>query len=262
MTASGDALPQERQQMILHRLAAEGRVVATELATEFGVSEDSIRRDLRELAARGLCRRVYGGALPPTPDFPPLARRHHEHAAGKRALAVAAVAAARIRPGQLLLLDAGSTNSAIAAALPERQALTVATNAPDIAQTLMAREGFEVLLIGGRIDPSSGAALGAQAMAQLRDLRADLCFPGACAIDADHGLWSVDGEQAPFKRLMIEASGEAVVVATNAKLGTQAAHRVAALEAIATLVVEHDAPPAQRARFAARGIAVHVAAPP
>ncbi|UYB51333.1 DeoR/GlpR family DNA-binding transcription regulator [Xanthomonas sp. AM6] len=259
MTAAADALPQERQQAILQRLREHGRVVATELAAAFAVSEDSIRRDLRELAAQGLCRRVYGGALPPTPSVAPLPQRREEHAERKRALAQAAVEL--VRPGQVLLIDAGSTNSAIAAALPPRQGLTVVTNAPDIAQLLMPREGFEILLIGGRVDPRIGAAVGAQALQQLRQLRADLCFPGACAIDPERGLWGVDGEESLFKRAMVEASAETIAVVTSDKLGALAAHQVVGVEAIDRLVVEHDAPAGLLAAFAAQAVQVHRAGP-
>lgn len=255
-----DALPQERQQLILRQLRERGRVVSAELAQAFGVSEDSVRRDLRELAARGLCRRVYGGALPPTPTFAPLPQRHGEHPGRKRALARAAVQA--LRPGRVLLIDAGSTNAAIAEALPEGMDLTVATNAPDIAHRLVGRAGVELLLIGGRVDPRIGAAVGAQALESLRGLRADLCFPGACAIDAARGLWGVDGEETLFKRAMIEASAETVVVATTDKLGADARHWVAGLDAIDRLVVEHDAPDALLETFRAQGVAVQRADAP
>jgi DeoR/GlpR family transcriptional regulator of sugar metabolism len=253
-----DTLPQERQHAILQRLREQGRVVAVELAAIFGVSEDSIRRDLRELAAQGLCRRVYGGALPPTPTFAPLPQRQNEHPARKRALAQAAVAL--VQPGQVLLLDASSTNSAIATALPERQRLTVVTNAPDIAERLMTREGFEILLIGGRIDPHIGGTVGAQAMEQLARVRADLCFPGACAVDAERGLWGVDSEESLFKRAMIAASSESVVVAMNDKLGAQAAYQVAGPEAIDHLVVEHDTAATPLEAFRARAVQIHIAA--
>ncbi|WP_254458847.1 DeoR/GlpR family DNA-binding transcription regulator [Xanthomonas sacchari] len=259
MSGERDALPQERQQAILQRLREHGRVVAADLAERFAVSEDSIRRDLRELAAQGLCRRVYGGALLPTPASAPLPQRQAEHAERKRALALAAVAL--VKPGQRLLIDAGSTNSAIAAALPARLGLSVVTNAPDIAQLLLRREGIEILLIGGRLDPRSGAAVGAQALQQLRQLRADLCFPGACAIDPERGLWGVDDEESLFKRAMVEASAETVAVVTSDKLGTLAAHRVVGVEAIDRLVVEHDAPDGVLAAFAAQAVQVHRAAP-
>lgn len=250
-----EALPQERQQRILARLREQGRVVAAELAAVYGVSEDSVRRDLRELAAQGLCRRVYGGALLPAAQVAPLKQRRVEHAARK--LALARKAAALAKPGQVLLIDAGSTNVALAGALPARARLTVITNTPQVAQLLLDREGFEVQLIGGRVDPRIGGAVGAQALEQLRRLRADLCFPGTCAIDAAHGLWGMDGEEALFKRAMIEASGETVVVATLDKLGTVAAHQVAELSRVQHLVVEHAVERSVRQAFAARGVAVH-----
>src|ERR1700728_3403779 len=138
-SGSADALPEERQREILRRLNSHGRVVAAELAAAFAISEDSIRRDLRELAARGLCRRVYGGALPVGPDLPPVSLRRGLQVEAK--LRLAHQAASLVRAGQTILIDAGSTNSAIADALPDRMDLTVVTTAPDIAQRLMDREG-------------------------------------------------------------------------------------------------------------------------
>ncbi|MBN8888009.1 MAG: DeoR/GlpR transcriptional regulator [Rudaea sp.] len=259
MSTSAETLPQERQQAILDRLREHGRVTATELAALFGVSEDSIRRDLHKLAAQGVCRRVYGGALLPTPAFAPLPQRREENSARKQALARAAVKL--VRPGQVLLLDAGSTNYAIATALPERQQLTVVTNAPDIAQCLMAREGFEILMIGGRMEPRIGAVIGAQALEQLRRLRADLCFPGACAVDAEYGLWATDSEEALFKRRMIEVSSETAVVVTTDKLGALSAYQVVELDAISHIVVEKDVAAAQIEAFRAREIQMHEADP-
>lgn len=250
-----EMLPQERQQWILDRLRQSGRVVAVELATEFAVSEDSVRRDLRELAAQGLCKRVYGGALPLSAVVAPLKQRRQEHAGRK--LALGRKAATLVRQGQVLLIDAGSTNAAIAAALPRDFGLTVVTNAPDIAQILLEREGFEILLIGGRIDARIGAAVGAQAVREIQRVRADICFPGACAVDAIGGLWGFDSEEVLLKRAMVEASGETVVVATSDKLGTVATHRVAGIGEVQHLVVEHDAGRALRAAFGARGVIVH-----
>ena len=128
--------------------------------------------------------------LLPSPPLSPFRQRQDENAPRKQALAK--VAASLVQPNQVLLIDAGSTNNAIAAALPERHGLTVATNAPSIAQQLMAREGFEVMLVGGRIDISAGGSVGAEALDQLRRIRADVCFPGACAIDSARGLWGMD----------------------------------------------------------------------
>ena len=250
-----DALPEERQREILRRLNSHGRVVAAELATTFAVSEDSIRRDLRELAARGLCRRVYGGALLAGPDLPPVSLRRVLQAETKLLLARKAVSL--VRSGQILLIDAGSTNSAIADALPDRMGLTIVTTAPDIAQRLMDREGFEILMIGGRIDKRAGAAVGIQAALEIRRVRADLCFPGTCAVDADTGVWGTDNEESLVKRAMIESSGETAVVVTTDKFAAVAVHQVAALDQVDHLVVEHDVDANILAAFEAKSISVH-----
>lgn len=252
-----DALPGERQQTILTLLREQGRVFSAQLAVQMGVSEDSIRRDLRDLASQGLCRKVYGGALPAAPVFPPLADRQGVQREQKQALARAA--AAHVRPGEWVLLDAGSTNSAIAACLAAHAGIRVITNAPDIALLLMARDGIEVSLIGGRLDPRIGATVGAQALEALAALRVDVCFVGTCAVDAEAGLWAVDGEEATLKRAMLAASSRCVVVASNDKLGAQAAHRIGAVEQIDLLVLEADAPRAQAEAFARRGVDIHLA---
>jgi len=255
--ASGDALPEERQREILRRLTRHGRVVAAQLAAVFAVSEDSIRRDLRELAARGLCRRVYGGAIPIGADLPPISLRRGLHMEAK--LLLARSAARLVRSGQTILIDAGSTNSAIADALPDQMGLTIVTTAPDIAQRLMDRQGFEILLIGGRIDKRAGAAIGAQAVLEIRRVRADLCFPGVCAIDPDTGVWDVDSEEAIIKRALIESSGETAVVVTSDKIWACAAHHIIAADQIDHLVLEHDVAAAVRAAFEAKSVSVQLA---
>ncbi|HEY0483115.1 MAG TPA: DeoR/GlpR family DNA-binding transcription regulator [Kofleriaceae bacterium] len=248
-------LPRERQDRILERLRRHGRVIAADLALEFRVSEDSIRRDLRELAARSLCKRVYGGALL-IRDIPPIAERRREQVERKRALA--AVAVSLVGRRQILFIDAGSTNSAIAAALPDGHELTVVTNAPDVALALIGRPGFEVLCIGGRIEPKIGGAVGSMALRQIQGIRADLCFPGVCAADAQTGLWTFDAEEVVLKRAMIEASGETVLVATGEKLITAATHHTAPVESLTHLVVERGTDPAVLDAWRAAGTSVHV----
>ncbi len=253
-TPAGDALPGERQQEILRRLKDRGRVLAAELAAEFAVSEDSIRRDLRELASLGLCRRVYGGALPVGPDLSSLGVRQKHQVENKRLLAQKA--ASLVHAGQTLLIDAGSTNSAIAESLPEGMRLTVVTTAPDIAQRLVNREGFEILLVGGRIDRRVGAAVGAQTARDISRIRADLCFPGVCALDAKTGAWGIDSEESSIKRTMIESSAATAIVVTADKFGAAATHHVAAVEEIDYLIVEHNTDPALCTAFESKSVSV------
>ena len=125
----------ERRAHLLRRLKETGKIVAKDVAVDLGISEDSIRRDLRDLAAEGLCQRVYGGALPASPAIVDYAARQAVEPDGKRA--VAATAAALVRPGGTLILDGGTTALAVAEMLPKELECTVITNSPMIASALV-----------------------------------------------------------------------------------------------------------------------------
>jgi DeoR/GlpR family transcriptional regulator of sugar metabolism len=253
-------LPEERHRTIRERLAAEGRVLAIDLAQQLRTSEDTIRRDLRELAALGACRRVYGGALPVSPASGPIAARQNEFAESKAALA--REAAKLVSPGQLIFLDAGTTNLAIARALPQNASLVVGVNSPIIAAALLERGGFEILLVGGRLDVEVGAALGAQAVRDIQVMAIDICFLGACAVGPNASVCAFNFEDAAFKRVLIEKSRMVAVAATNEKLGTTAPFEVLAGPELDHLVIERDADFAPLARFRRLGIQIHRAADP
>ena len=255
--SSDNLLLQERHALILERLRADGRVLAPELAAWLKVSEDTIRRDLRDLAAAGLCQKVYGGALrlplPPAPNDGTLGQRCDHRAAAKWRLAQAA--ATLIAPGSLLFIDAGSTNLGIAAALPDVP-LTVVTNAPAIAAVLVDRPQLELIVIGGRVDRRAGASLGAGALRDIEMLRPDLFCLGACGIDVVAGITAFQYEEALFKRRVAEASKAVLVAATGDKLGTAAPYQVLDAARLTHLVIEHDADAAIDAAYAALGTQV------
>src|SRR5438445_13818644 len=119
-------LAAERHKFLLSRLAADGKVIAKDIAHELGLSEDSVRRDLRELASLGLCQRVYGGALPVSPASGSFRTRQGQKLGSK--VALGQTAAAIVAPDQVIFLDAGITNLEIARALPNDTKFTVATN--------------------------------------------------------------------------------------------------------------------------------------
>lgn len=252
-------LPEQRRAAVQHRLERGESVSAPALAREFGVSEDAIRRDLREMAAAGLCRRVYGGALPLSPADTPIRQRAAEGAERKRALARAALGL--IRDGATLVIDAGSTNAALAALLPENRNLRVITNSLAAATAVMARSGIELYLIGGRVDPKLGGVTGARAVVELRQVRADLCFLGSCAISGAFGAAGFDTGDVDFKVAALAISTAAAALVTNEKLDTVAPHQIAPLAALNHLVLEHDAPPAVAAALGAAGPSIITAAP-
>ncbi|MBZ8141355.1 DeoR family transcriptional regulator [Rubrivivax gelatinosus] len=246
-------LPLARRDLIAQRLAAGQPVVAATLAAEFVVSEDAIRRDLRALAAEGRCRRVYGGALPPAAGAPALAQRLGEGRERKQALARAA--AATVRPGEFVFLDAGSTNLALVEYLPEDADLTVATNAIDIAAALLRRQDLRLLMVGGSVDLQVGGCVDATALLAVQRLNIERCFLGACALSAA-GASAHDAGDAEFKRALVAASRRLLVLATSDKLGAHAAHRVAPAAAFDTIVLEPDADSALQAALSAAGATI------
>jgi DeoR/GlpR family transcriptional regulator of sugar metabolism len=244
----------ERQAHILTQLQAHGRVSAHDLARFFRISEDSVRRDLREMAARGECERVYGGAVLATGETVPLRTRIAQAADRKAKLGRAA--AECLPEGSVVFFDAGSTNLAIARSLPEGFRLTAVTNTPAIAAELAGRAGIELVMIGGRIDPAVGAAIDAMAVRQVEAIRPDLCLLGACGLTLDHGLAADVFEDAAFKRLVSAASRRSLAAVTTDKLGHAAAFHVHDLKAPLSLVVEEDADAALIEIVAARGVDV------
>jgi DeoR/GlpR family transcriptional regulator of sugar metabolism len=167
-------IPIARRDIIANRLDQGQPAVAAELATEFGVSEDAIRRDLRALAAEGRCRRVYGGALPISPASTSMVVRVDE--ARERKDALARVAASLVQPGQLIFLDNGSSNLAVVKFLPADCRITVATNSISIASEVVARKDLQLLMIGGIVDPHVGGCVDASAIAMVSAMNFDHCL--------------------------------------------------------------------------------------
>lgn len=235
-----ELLLHERQNLIRKRLADEGRVIAADLAQEFSTSEDTIRRDLREMAAAGLLKRVYGGALPADlTDYDTLTKRLSDQPERKQALAQATIGL--FSPDMTLFIDAGSTNLAIAQAIPAGLPLVVITNAPVIAAALLDKPDVDVVVIGGRLDQKSGAVLGSKAMQDVAGFRPDLCVLGSCGLDVEAGVTASFFEEAEFKRFIALRSGAVVAAVTNEKLGVSAPFAVIPLENCQHVMVEHDA---------------------
>lgn len=250
-----DQFVSERQSQILARLQRNGRVFAHELAESFAVSGDTVRRDLREMAARGECERVYGGALLAGGTTSPLKTRMQESV--DRKIVLAQVASRFFIDGMVVFIDAGSTNLAIARHVPAGVRLTVVTNTPAIAAELSGRAGVELVVIGGRIDPAVGAAIDTTALRQLEAVRPDLCILGACGLALENGLTADVFEDAVFKRLACAASLQTLAAVTSEKLGKRAAFHVHPLEAPLSLVLESDADAAFVDNFTKSGIDVH-----
>jgi DeoR/GlpR family transcriptional regulator of sugar metabolism len=253
--SSLNLLPDERHRIIRERLSLGERVLAVEMARELGASEDTIRRDLRELAGRGLCQRVYGGALPVSPASASFRMRQEQKRGSKVALGVAA--ATIVAADQVIFLDAGTTNLEIARALPNHTKLTVATNSPAIAMELISHSNITLVMVGGLVDPHAGAALGARAIRDVQSISIDLTFLGGCAVSDQGGIRVFIFEDAEFKQALVETSRAIAVAATTEKLGTTAPFQVALLSDLDLLIVEADAPARQLQAFRRSGVRIH-----
>jgi DeoR/GlpR family transcriptional regulator of sugar metabolism len=227
-------LTAERKALLLDRLRRDGRLVATDLAAELAVSEDTIRRDLRELASEGRLTRVHGGALPASPTDIPLQRRTALQTDAKPRLARAA--AGLIRSGQIVIMDGGTTHLALIAALPRDLKATIVTHSPGIAAALEPFGQIDVILIGGRLFRHSMVALGPATHDGYARLRADLCFLGVTGLHPETGLTTGDPEEAALKAALIRAAAETVVLATPDKIGASSPWTIAPLAAMTTLV--------------------------
>lgn len=246
-------LNQQRRQHLLGILETDGRIVAAETAAALGVSEDTIRRDLRDLAAEGRLLRVHGGALPASRAVADFKSRRTISMPEKTALARAA--AALIRPGQVVFVDGGTTTRELVRHIDRELRVLIVTHSPTIAAELVDHRA-EVELIGGRLFKHSMVCVGAAAAATIRGVRTDLCFLGVTGIHADYGLSTGDAEEAVIKRTIGECSAEVVVMASTEKLGAASPFLIMPATALTHLLVPHTASPQALAPFRKLGIEV------
>lgn len=234
-----DVFPEQRQALIHQTLEEKGRVVCVDLAKQLSVSEHTIRRDLQELARRGLCKKVYGGAVSPPREATDFLERSGHKLTEKNTLARKCVQL--IKEKSCVFLDTGTTHLAIAQALPADIALTVVTNSPLIAAELIRVKQCEVILLGGKLNKEVGGILGSEPINQLRDIEFDLAFVGACAFDPQMGLTGFDYDDACFKKEIVKKGCQIVLALTAEKITSVARYKIAAPEDIDSIVVSKDA---------------------
>lgn len=245
----------QRKQYLLKVLAETGQIVARAASAELGLSEDTIRRDLRELAAEGRLQRVHGGALPASPAVADFAGRQQLASAAK--IAIGRTAAALVRPGQIVILDGGTTTLQLARHLPPDLQATVVTHSPTIAVALVEHPSVEVVLIGGRLFKHSVVAVGAAAVEAVARIRADLYFMGVTGIHPQAGLSTGDLEESHVKRALSASAAETYVLVSAEKLNAASPYLIAPLSDIDGMVVERGIPEEALEPYRHAGLAVH-----
>jgi DeoR/GlpR family transcriptional regulator of sugar metabolism len=215
-------LTAERRQAILARVERDGRVVASELVASLGVSEDTVRRDLRDLAEQGLLHRVHGGAL-----ASPLAAgsfTQRLEVAHEEKVALAEAALPLLVGARVIVLDGGTTTLELARRLPLLYDGIVVTNSPPVASALADHPKAEVMLVGGRLLKDAQVAVGAGAVEGFHAVRADICVLGICSLHPDVGVTTLDDEEAYVKRAMVASAGEVVALATGPSSSVPTSH--------------------------------------
>ncbi|MCO7218250.1 DeoR/GlpR family DNA-binding transcription regulator [Klenkia sp. PcliD-1-E] len=249
---------EERQQAIAGLVAQRGRVAVTAVAERFGVTTETVRRDLAVLERSGMLRRVHGGAVPTgalTVLEPGLGERRSTRTEQKRRIASAALAYVPDADGSLIL-DGGSTTAALAELLPTGRRLLAVTNSVPISHRLSAAPGISLHVLGGRVRGITQTAVGESTVAALADLKADVVFLGANGVTGAHGFTTPDETEAASKRAMVKAAQRVVVLADSSKLGREHLVRFAAVDDVDVLVTDDEADPDVVSEIESHGIEV------
>jgi DeoR family transcriptional regulator, fructose operon transcriptional repressor len=234
-------LPTQRRQAILAQVRQHNAVSADDLAREFGVSVETIRRDLRRLGDKGLLDRVYGGATRPAgrSSEGSFAARSARRMDAKRA--IAALAASLVEPGETVVIDVGTTALEVARALPASFEGRVLTNSVPVAMELSGRREIEILLSGGQVRHGDGACSGAHAETFFAEFYADRAFLGSGGVHAEAGLTDYYPAEVVVRRTIIAHTAACYVLADSSKLGVIAVHRVCPLDRITAVLTDDQA---------------------
>ncbi len=252
---------EERQQAIARLVNQRGRMSVNQLAQEYDVTTETVRRDLSMLERLGLVRRVHGGVVPPSSlSLIESGIRERDQVNTETKDRIARAAVDRLPPsGGTILIDAGSTTVRLATLLPPDRELTVVTHAVPIAARLAGLPHLDLRLLPGRVRSTTQAAVGADTVAALSQLRVDVAFLGTNGITAEHGLTTPDPDEAAVKRALVASGSLVVALADASKFGVETAVRFASPGDIDVVITDEGASTSERRALAKAGIEVQIA---
>ena len=252
-------LKDERLRLIVNRVREDGRTTVMDLSQYFDVSDITIRRDLKELAEKGLVRREHGGAVYAVdmPDDPPVIQRMHQLRTVKERIGRAA--AALIKDDESVFIGSGSTATYVARNLTTRQNLTVITNAVNIAHELASVEGITIVVLGGLLRASELSMVGHIAEQSLQEVRMDKVIIGVKAMSIKTGITNDYLPEVMTDRKILEMGSELILVADHTKFGQVASAYVAPVNRVTTLVTDKQSPAAMLQELRDLGIQVILA---
>ena len=248
----------ERRLRTMQLLKEQGHASVSRLSQQFGVSEVTIRKDLRALEERSLLVRTHGGAVL-IDHFKydlPFEQQASKHADEKKRIGQAA--ATYVKDNDTLILGSGSTTTQVARHLHEKKNLSVATNSIHVARELLNNLEVDLLMLGGQVHPTTASAVGPYAEHTLQDYSFKKLFMGIDGYDIGHGLTTTNMMEARLNRVMIESAQQVIIVADSSKFGRRALSLICGIENIDVVITDDAAPDAMVQHLKAAGVDVHV----
>lgn len=230
-------LKEERQAYIIHQINLHNKVLSSDLSIQLNVSEDTIRRDLNELAESGQVIKVYGGALSKSFQYP---MQNLDVYAKESKKLIAKKAISLIQNGMSILAGGGTTMLEFAKLIPESLQCTFFTISPLVALELSERTHADVILLGGKLSRNTNITIGSQVVNQLSEIKVDICFLGTNSLSIEDGMTDSDWEVVQIKKAMIRCSNKTCILSISEKLNSVQKMKVCNLSALSYLVTDLD----------------------
>src|SRR5688500_17258433 len=247
-------LKEERFKLILNKLSEDQKVTLKTLSKELNVSEDTARRDVKELTDQGLLRAVRGGAVPHSPTPHHFSDRLNYKNDVKKIIAEKAVGL--LHRGQVVVFDGGTTALAIANILPRDLQITVVTNSFPIVNALETHPTIEVLFAGGRLYKSAFASIGHDTIRFFKNVRADIYFMGICSIHPTIGVTTINYEESEVKKAIVEVSKQVIAITPHERINTAEAFFICPLSSVDTIITDDEGISATRESLKDTGIRI------
>ncbi|MBR2366555.1 MAG: DeoR/GlpR transcriptional regulator [Oscillospiraceae bacterium] len=238
----------ERKNEILQKLKAEQRVLVSVLAEQYGVTEETIRRDLDKLEKEGYATKTYGGAIWGNSTKTDLSYTIRNRTNVEAKQTIGKLVAEVIEDGDHIMLDDSSTSLYIAKNIQNKRNLTVITNSVEILVELVGKEDWTVMSTGGKLKPESMALVGDTAQRMLRGFHVDLCFFSGKGLNFDDGITDSNEFHATMKKEMIASAGKVMLAIDSSKFDKVSFVKIASLSEIDTIITEKK-PSAEWLRF-------------
>lgn len=231
-------LKEERQALILREINLHNKVMLSDLSDKFQVSEDTVRRDLQELANSSKIIKVRGGAM--SKSYTAYSYHEQDIYALSEKLVIAQKAIQLLQDGMLVLISGGSTNLEIARLIPPDLKLTFLTISLTTALQLLEHPNSETIFLGGQLSKAAKISVGGEVIAKLNEVRPDLCFLGTNGVDAKAGITESDWDVVMVKKAMIQVSDKVIISAISEKLNSVQKLKVCDVGQVDVMITELD----------------------